>query len=289
MSTPLLSRKIDWIGSLPFLAIHGIALWVLISRPWSWSAWGLVAGSYYLRMFAITAGFHRYFSHKCFQCGRIFQFALAFLGGASAQRGALWWAHHHRHHHKFSDLQSDIHSPVQDSFFWSHVGWVIGKNSSSTDYSKITDFAKFRELVWLNKFHLVPPVIYAVVLAILFGEEGLWWGFFVSTVFLWHGTFTINSLAHLWGTKSYENSDESRNNFILALLTMGEGWHNNHHFYQKSAKQGHLWWEIDISYLVLKLFSHLNIVWDIKGVPKMILKKNRHYLCERRKRVSASA
>lgn len=274
ISQPRLSREIDWVGSIPFFTVHAIALGILVFADWSLGAWGICLGSYVLRMFGITGGFHRYFSHKTYQTSRFFQFILAFIGGASAQKGALWWAHHHRHHHQHSDDVHDIHSPVQDSFFWSHLGWILSDNSGETDYSKIKDFAKFPELKFINEQHWIPPVAYSLMLYAAFGLQGVLWGFFVSTVFLWHGTFFINSLAHVWGTREYETKDESRNNFWLALITLGEGWHNNHHYFQASTRQGFHWWQLDISYLTLRLLALLGIVWKIREVPPAVLKKS---------------
>ncbi|MGE3724893.1 MAG: acyl-CoA desaturase [Candidatus Sericytochromatia bacterium] len=235
---------------------------------------------YLIRMFAITAFYHRYFSHRAFKTSRWAQFLFGFLGATSAQQGPLWWAEKHRHHHKYSDMPEDLHSPLQSGFFMSHIGWVPLLKNVGTDYRKIPDLAKFPELVWLDKNHILPPVILAGSLwglgSVLehfwpaLGSNGmqmLVWGFFVSTVVLYHGTFTINSLCHVWGSRRYATKDDSRNNFWLALITLGEGWHNNHHYYATSARQGFFWWEIDISYYLLRLLGVLGIVWDFKQVP----------------------
>jgi len=224
----------------------------------------LCASLYYLRMFGIAGGLHRYFSHRTFQTSRVMQFFFAFFAQMSAQKGVLWWASHHRHHHRASDTPEDIHSPTQQGFWWSHVGWVMSPKYDATDFDAIPDFAVFPELRFLNKFFLIPPVLLAVGLFMVGGIHALVWGFGVSTVILWHGTFTINSLSHVFGKRRYLTTDTSKNNFLLALITCGEGWHNNHHYHQNTANQGWFWWEIDFSYYTLKLLSALGLVWKLR-------------------------
>jgi stearoyl-CoA desaturase (delta-9 desaturase) len=224
-----------------------------------------------VRMFFVTAGYHRYFSHRAFKTSRAFQFVIAFMAMSSSQKGVLWWAAHHRHHHRFSDQELDLHSPTLFGFFWSHIGWIISDKYNDTRMDYIADFAKFPELRWLNKYHMVPPVALSAALWLIGGWHLFIWGFCLSTVFLWHDTFTINSLSHLFGSRRYETSDTSRNNWLLALLTLGEGWHNNHHHFMASARQGFYWWEIDITYYTLKVLSWLGIVWDLRKVPAHIL------------------
>jgi stearoyl-CoA desaturase (delta-9 desaturase) len=222
---------------------------------------------YYLRMFAITGGYHRYFSHRSYKTSRAFQFFLAFLAQASAQKGALWWAAHHRHHHKYSDQEEDIHSPLLDGFWWSHCGWILSPVYDRTQTELIRDLTQYKELVWLNRYPHVPTVIFAAVLYAVGGWPAFVWGFLISTVILWHGTFTINSLSHVYGSRRYETTDTSRNNFWLSLLTLGEGWHNNHHCYQSATRQGFFWYEIDVTYYILKSLSFVGIVWDLRDPP----------------------
>jgi len=257
------SDRISWAASIPFIAAHlscGLALVTGVS----WQLVLLAIGSYYVRMFGVTAGYHRYFAHRAFKTNRVFQFLLAFLAQTSAQKGALWWAAHHRHHHRFSDTEEDIHSPARKGFWWSHVGWILSSRYDQTNYDAIKDFAKYPELVWLNKYHLVPPVLGMVVMYAIGGLPALVWGALIPTVLLWHGTFTINSLSHIFGSRRYVTTDTSRNNFLLALITMGEGWHNNHHFHQNTANQGWFWWEVDLSFYVLKGLSLLRVVRDLR-------------------------
>jgi stearoyl-CoA desaturase (delta-9 desaturase) len=218
-------------------------------------------------MFAITAGFHRYFSHKSYRLSRVPQFLLALLGQTAAQKGVLWWASNHRHHHKYSDTPEDIHSPKQDGFWWSHIGWILSGRYDGTDFSRIPDLARFPELRWLDRNQYAATMLYGLLLWALFGWTGLVWGYFVSTVFLWHGTFTINSVMHVFGRRVFPTTDTSRNSMIFALVTMGEGWHNNHHFYPSSAAQGFRWWQLDASYYLLWMGEKLGIVKSLRRAP----------------------
>ena len=262
--------KLDLANSIPFLLSHAVAFAAPFVVGISWKLVGLAMLFYYLRMAATTIGYHRYFSHRTFKTSRVFQFLLAFAAETSAQKGALWWAAHHRDHHRYSDMEGDIHSPKK-GFWWSHVLWILCRRYSATDESKIKDFAKYPELRWLNKYHLVPPVLLAVALFLAGGMPALLWGFFVSTVLLWHGTFLVNSLNHVWGTRRYATTDTSRNNAFIALFTMGEGWHNNHHHFMSSANQGFFWWELDPSYYLIKAFEALGLIWDVRIPPARIL------------------
>ncbi len=268
------ARKIDLFKSIPFFLVH-FAVLLVFFIPFRWELLLLCLASYGIRMFAITAGFHRYFSHRAYKMGRIAQFIIAWLGTCSAQKGPLWWAANHRLHHRHSDQIKDIHSPLQHGFWWSHVGWILSTAHDDTQWDQIQDLSRFPELRWINRFHLIPPMLYAVVLTLVGGVDALIWGFFVSTVLLWHGTFFINSLAHVFGSRRYATTDTSRNNFWLALITLGEGWHNNHHTYMSSANQGFFWWEIDLSYYALKLFSFIGIVGDLRKPPLQLLESKR--------------
>jgi stearoyl-CoA desaturase (Delta-9 desaturase) len=237
----------------------------------TWSAVAVCLALFWLRMFSVTAGYHRYFSHRSYKTSRPFQFILALAGTLAVQKGVLWWAANHRVHHKYSDQPEDVHSPVQRGFWWAHVGWILSPDYEATDLERIPDMAKYPELRWLNDHYLVPPVALAALLYVVGGATWLVWGFFISTTMLWHATFTINSLAHVWGSRRYETTDTSRNNPWLALLTMGEGWHNNHHRYMNSARQGFFWWEVDVSYYVLVALSWCGLVWDLQQPPKRLL------------------
>jgi stearoyl-CoA desaturase (delta-9 desaturase) len=254
--------------------MHVAAIVGLFFFSVTWKGIALCVGMYYLRMFALTAGYHRYFSHRSYKTSRWFQFVLAFLGTLNVQKGVLWWAANHRHHHRYSDKPEDLHSPVQRGFWWSHVGWVLCSTYTKMKDDQIRDFTQYPELRWINKHYLIPVVAFAALIRYLAGWDGFFWGFVVSTVVLWHGTFTVNSLTHVWGKRRFKTSDDSRNNFWIALITMGEGWHNNHHHYMSSARQGFFWWELDMSYLILRGLAVLGIVWDVRDPPDHMLRAN---------------
>ena len=249
---------------VPFAILHVAALGIVFT-PFSWSLFAWFAGSYVLRMFGVTAGYHRYFSHRSYRLGRVAQFALALLAQTSAQKGVLWWAAHHRHHHGNSDEERDIHSPWRQGFWWSHAGWILSNRYDEYDPKRIADFSKYPELRWLDRHHWVPTVVYAAAILAVGGPLAFLWGYVASTVFLYHATFTINSLAHVWGSRRFETSDQSRNNFFLAILTLGEGWHNNHHYSMSSCRQGLRWWEVDLTYVALRALGFLGIARDFRG------------------------
>jgi stearoyl-CoA desaturase (delta-9 desaturase) len=254
---------------IPFLSIHLMCLWAFQTGvQWEWVM--LAIGSYYLRMFAVTAGYHRYFAHRSYKTSRVFQFLLAFLAMTSAQKGVLWWAAHHRHHHKYSDREEDVHSPLQKGFWFSHVGWMLPVESMRTDFTLVKDIYLYSEIRVLNRFHYIPPCLYALLIYSLWGFPGLIWGFFISTTALYHCTFFINSLTHMVGRVRYKSNDGSKNSFILAVLCCGEGWHNNHHHYQSAVNQGWFWWEVDVTYYILSLLSWVGIVWDLRTPPEHI-------------------
>ncbi len=267
-------RDYDWLLSLPFIGVHIAAIVGVAVLGWSWKGFALAIALYFVRMFGVTAGYHRYFSHRTFRTSRWFQFALAWLAESSFQKGVLWWAAHHRDHHKYSDTKLDVHSFREEGFWWAHVGWILSKHTEKTDMKKVQDLARFPELRWLNKWHLVPGIVLGVVLWLAGGWFALVWGLFVSTTLLWHGTFSINSLAHWWGRRRYQTTDDSKNSFALAVITMGEGWHNNHHYYPRSTAQGFFWWEIDPTFYVLRLLSAVGLVWDLHTPPKPVLEGN---------------
>ena len=261
-------RRVRLSAAVGFGIIHlagFVGVWRL---GFSWPGVALCVGSYYLRMFAITAGFHRYFSHRAYGLSRVPQFLLAFLGQTAAQKGVLWWASNHRHHHKYSDRPEDIHSPIQGGFWWSHIGWILSPDYTKTDLSRVPDLAKFPELRWLDRHELLPTALYAVGLFLAFGWPGLVYGYFLSTVLLWHGTFCINSVMHLVGRRAYATTDDSRNSFVLAFVTMGEGWHNNHHWAPGSAAQGFRWWQIDASFYLLWGLERVGLVRDLHRRPR---------------------
>ena len=248
---------------IPFVILHLAALAVFFYPPTRLLlAW--MAVTYSVRMFGVTAGYHRYFSHRSYRLGRAAQFLMAFLAQTSGQKGVLWWAAHHRDHHRYSDEEQDIHSPQRRGFWWSHVGWILSNEHDAYQPKKVADLSKFPELRWLDRHHWVPTVLFAAFVQWAGGVAAFVWGYIVSTLVLYHCTFAINSLAHLFGTRRFDTSDHSRNNWLLALITFGEGWHNNHHFFMGSCRQGIRWWEIDVTYWVLRLLGVLGIARDLR-------------------------
>jgi stearoyl-CoA desaturase (Delta-9 desaturase) len=248
---------------IPFVILHLGALAGFFYPPTPpLLAWMVV--TYSVRMFGVTAGYHRYFSHRSYRLGRLAQFLMAVLAQTSGQKGVLWWAAQHRDHHRHSDEEQDIHSPKRRGFWWSHVGWILSNEHDTYKPKKVADLARFPELRWLDRHHWVPTVLFAAVILWAGGVAAFVWGYVVSTVLLYHCTFAINSLAHLFGTRRFDTSDHSRNNWLLALITFGEGWHNNHHFFMGSCRQGIRWWEIDVTYWMLKLLAMVGIARDLR-------------------------
>jgi stearoyl-CoA desaturase (delta-9 desaturase) len=263
-------EQVDWVPMVPFWGVQIAAVICVAVYGWSWSGLLLALAIYAVRMFGLTAGYHRYFSHRSYKTSRVFQFLLALLGTTATQKGPLWWAGHHRRHHKYSDEPQDPHSVKQRGFWWAHLGWIMVKRFVETDWARIKDFAAYPELRWLNKWHLLPPIALATTLYLIGGHWALTWGFLVSNTLLWHGTFSVNSLSHLFGRRAYETGDNSRNSLLIAIFTLGEGWHNNHHYYQASERQGFYWYQLDISHGVLKALSWVGLVWDLNEPPKHV-------------------
>jgi len=258
-------------SAIPFVLVHLACLGAIWTGV-SWTALGLCIALYWLRIFGIGAGYHRYFSHRAFATSRAFQFMLAVLSQSTAQKSVLWWAAKHRHHHLHSDTATDVHSPRQRGFLYSHVGWIFSRRNDATDLVKVEDFARFAELRWLHRYELVPALVLALICLAIGGWSGLVVGFFWSTVLVYHATFCINSLAHVHGRRRYVTGDDSRNNWLLAFFTMGEGWHNNHHAYQSSVRQGFRWWEYDATFYILKVLSWARVVWNLKLPPREVVR-----------------
>jgi stearoyl-CoA desaturase (delta-9 desaturase) len=234
----------------------------------------LCAITYLARVFGITGGYHRYFSHRSYKTGRVFQFAVAFLGCMATQKGPLWWAGTHRRHHRYSDRPGDPHSPRR-GFWYAHQAWIFDPRWGGTPTEMIRDFSRYPELIWLNRYHFVAPLALAVLCWWIAGGAGLVWGFSISTTLLWHATYSVNSISHLWGSQRYDTGDDSRNNPLVALLTLGEGWHNNHHHYQASARNGFLWWEVDPTWYLLRGLAAVGVVWDLREPPEAVRRDER--------------
>ena len=263
-------------SAIPFVLVH-LACFGAIWSGVTWQALVLCVTLYWLRIFAIGAGYHRLFSHRAYSTSRAFQFVLAVLAQSTSQKSVLWWAAKHRHHHLHSDTEQDVHSPRHTGFLYSHLGWIFSRQHDTFDETKVPDLMRYPELRWLHKYELVPAGVLAVLCFLIAGWSGLFVGFFWSTVLVYHATFCINSLAHVSGKKRYVTSDDSRNNWLLAVFTMGEGWHNNHHAFQSSVRQGFRWWEIDPTYYLLKALSWAGIVWGLRMPPAQVV-RNEHGL-----------
>lgn len=278
--------KIDWLRALPFILLN-LSCLLVIWVGFSWVAFTTALVLYFLRVFSIGAFYHRYFSHRAYKTNRFWQLIFAILGASAVQRGPLWWATHHRQHHMVADQVEDVHSPVHHGFLWSHIGWFMSKRHYYYNPDRVSDLARYPELVFLDRFDSLIPILLAVSLYVAgtilhhtapaLGTSG-WqmfvWGFSISTIAVFHTTVSINSLSHQFGNRRFKTKDNSRNNFFLALLTLGEGWHNNHHHYPSTARQGFMWWEIDVTFYMLKLMERIGIISDVRGVPKPILEKN---------------
>ena len=252
---------------IPFVIVHLlplIAIWLEVSVM-DWIVCGVL---YFIRMFFVTGIYHRYFSHRSYQLNRFWQCIAAFLAQTTIQKGVIWWASHHRHHHNNSDRTTDRHSTYQHGFWYAHVGWIININNDKPDYSNVKDLTRFPELVWLDKWFLVPPITLGFIVWLIGGWSMLLIGFFLSSIILFHGTFLINSLMHTIGRPRYQSKDLSKNSLLLALITLGEGWHNNHHYFASSCRQGFFWWEIDITYYGIRLLNVLGIVKKIRSIPQ---------------------
>ncbi len=262
-----------WVSGIPFFAFH-LAPFAALFVAVTWRDWALCGLLYVLRMFFITAGYHRYFSHRTYRMGRVGQFVMAFGGTTAVQKGPLWWSGHHRVHHRYTDVDNDVHSP-RDGFWWSHVGWILSTRYKQTDYDSVKDFSRIPELRLLNRLWWVGPLLTAVACWLLGGWGGLLIGFVLSTVLLWHGTFVVNSLAHLVGRRRYATPDTSRNSMVIALVTGGEGWHNNHHYLPASSRQGFTWWEIDPTWYVLRGLAAVHVVRDLRVPPRRLLDQAR--------------
>ncbi|HSY24522.1 MAG TPA: acyl-CoA desaturase [Polyangiaceae bacterium] len=264
---------IERVSNVLFVVIHLAALLVFVV-PISFKFALMGLGGYGLRMWAVSAGYHRYFAHRAYKTSRVFQLALALLGATTMQNGPIWWASVHRRHHKHSDDWGDPHSPVTRGFWYAHIGWVFDRSvPPPRDESNVRDLMRYPELLWVDRHDWLPLAAYALVCFLVGGIPGLFWGFVVSTLAIFHATMLINSLAHTWGSRRYATQDGSRNNVLLAVLTLGDGWHNNHHHYMGSARHGFRWWEIDVTYYVLRILARLGVVWALREPPSPALRE----------------
>ena len=250
----------------PLVAVH-LALFAAPFLSFSWLSVLLIVLVTRFSGFGVTVGLHRYFAHRSFKTSRWFQFLLAAAGCTALQKGPLWWVVHHRLHHQKSDEPGDPHSPVVDGFWYGHVGWLFARDLMHPDHDTVRDLTKYPELVWLDSLWMIPGVLLAGLCYLIDGWSGVVFGFCLSVVFIFQVTFAINSVGHLWGRQRFDTGEGSRNNFVLGILAMGEGWHNNHHRAPSSASHGFAWYELDMSFRFICALRKLGVVWDVIGPP----------------------
>ena len=268
--TKVLTVTIFWIVQASAFLIFFV--------PFSWGLVGLWAASHFLRAIGLTLAYHRYFAHRAFQMNRAARFAWTWIAASAMQKGPLWWAGHHVNHHRYADRDGDPHSPMVSGLYYAHIGWFL--NDAKHDRLEATnpvirDFSKAPEIAFIDRYFAVPPLVLAAVLYLAGGMPWLIWGFCLPTMTLAHATFAINTVNHLWGTRRFETFDESRNNPVTALFAVGEGWHNNHHRYQRAARNGFYWWEVDLTWYVIRAMAALGLAWDLNAVPDRIYREAR--------------
>lgn len=255
-----------------FWVVQASAL-LVFAVPFAWSLVGLWAASHFIRAIGLTLAFHRYFAHRSFQMHRGARFVWTFIGTAAMQKGPLWWAGHHVNHHRFADRDGDPHSPMVSGVYYAHIGWFL--NDAKNDRLEptnpvIRDFSRAPEIAWLERNMAIPPMLLALAMYLVGGFPWLVWGFCLPTMTLAHATFAINTVNHMFGSRRFETQDESRNNPITAFLAVGEGWHNNHHRYQRAARNGFYWWEFDVTWYVIRAMAAIGLAWDVQRVPQRI-------------------
>jgi stearoyl-CoA desaturase (Delta-9 desaturase) len=273
-----------------FWTIQASAL-LVFAVPFRWAYVALWAGAHFVRAVGLTLAFHRYYAHRAFKMGRVTRFVWTFIGTAAMQKGPLWWAGHHVNHHKFADREGDPHSPMVSGVYYAHLGWFL--NDAKYDRVEATnpvirDFSTVPEIAFLDRFFGLPPLIMAVALYLAGGVPWVVWGFCLPTMTLAHATFAINSINHMFGSRRFETVDESRNNPLTAFFAAGEGWHNNHHRFQRAARNGFYWWEFDITWYVIRLMKAVGLAWDVQPVPKRIYEEARVVKAQRATRTVPS-
>jgi stearoyl-CoA desaturase (delta-9 desaturase) len=260
-----------------FWAVQASAL-LVFAVPFRWAFIALWAASHFLRAIGLTLAFHRYFAHRAFKMNRVARFVWAFIGTAAMQKGPLWWAGHHVNHHRFADREGDPHSPMVSGVYYAHIGWFLNDtkyDSVEASNPVIRDFSKVPEIAWLEKYFFFPPLALAIGMFLIGGMPWLVWGFCLPTMTLAHATFAINTVNHMFGSRRFETVDESRNNPLTAFFAVGEGWHNNHHRYQRAARNGFYWWELDLTWYVIRAMAVLGIASDVQPVPARIYEEAR--------------
>jgi stearoyl-CoA desaturase (Delta-9 desaturase) len=260
-----------------FWAVQASAL-LVFAVPFHRGLIALWAASHFLRAIGLTLAFHRYFAHRAFKMNRIARFVWAWIGTSAMPKGPLWWAGHHVNHHRYADRDGDPHSPMVSGVYYAHIGWFLNDarhDKLAPGNPVIRDFSKAPEIVFLERYYFLPPLVLATAMFAIGGLSWLVWGFCLPTMTLAHATFAINTVNHMFGTRRFETVDESRNNPITAFFAVGEGWHNNHHRYQRAARNGFYWWEFDPTWYVIRAMAAVGLAWDVQPVPRRIYEEAR--------------
>ncbi len=268
-------RYPNWLDYAGYGLFHVAAIGGAAATGVSLQALLICAACYLFAMMGISIAYHRYFAHKAFKTSRAFQFVLGVWGSLAVEKGPLWWASAHRHHHRYSDTANDIHSPLHRGYLFAHSGWFLDRRIRHADFALCPEFARYRELVWLDRWNWIPVTVYAGLLYFAFGLVGLVWGFFVATVAVWHMTHLVGSILHgPIGYRRFATPDNSRNSLLLALPLLGEGFHNNHHCFPYSARCGLAWWEVDINWWVIRALAAAGLVWSVRVPPGAVLARS---------------
>lgn len=255
----------DWAVIIFMTVIHAAAPFAFLPINFSWTAVGLAVFLHWLTGgVGVTLGWHRLLSHRSFQTSKWLEYVLVFCGVLSLQGGPIWWVGLHRHHHLYSDQDADHHDSCK-GFWWSHMGWMFYDVPAEKEIARFTkDIADDRFYQFLDKYFFPIQLVFAGFLFLLGGLPFLFWGVFVRLVLVYHTTWFVNSATHKFGYRTYESEDRSTNCWWVALLAYGEGWHNNHHTYQYSARHGLKWWEIDLTWMMIQLLQMLGLAWKVK-------------------------
>lgn len=261
-------RRLNWRVTLFFAAFHVGAVVALFYFSWS-SLW-VAAFLYFLSgSLGIGVGYHRLLTHRGLKVPKWFEYFLATCGTLALQGGPIYWVGLHRIHHAKADRPGDPHSP-REGFFWSHMGWILFSGRLSDDADRrmryTVDLLQQPFHVWLSEYHWVPQTILGVILWAAGGWPLVLWGLCLRTTLTWHVTWFVNSATHVWGTRRFASNDDSRNNWWVALLAFGEGWHNNHHAHAASAKHGLAWYEFDFNWLVIRVLQVLRLAKEVRVV-----------------------
>ena len=259
-------KKMNWVTSIALILLHIGAITALFM--FTWRALAVTIFLYWMTIcLGISMGYHRLHTHRSYQVPRVLEYFFAVCGALTLEGGPIFWVATHRIHHQKSDQPGDPHSP-REGAWWSHVGWILfgetNHNNTRVMGKYAPDLMKHPFYVWLNNYHWVPLAVLGAVLLAVGGLPVFLWGICVRVVFGLHSTWLVNSATHLWGSRRFNTRDDSRNSWWVALLTFGEGWHNNHHAHPTSARHGLAWYEFDISWIQIRILKFLGIAKAIR-------------------------